>query len=357
MNAVGYARVSTQEQALTGSSIHDQIEQIEAYAKARGWTLVGILKDEGVSGAAEHRPGLNEIGRLARDRSIQTVIVTKLDRGFRNLRHLLNWSAEMDSLGVDLVSISESVDTSTPAGRMLRSMLGAFAEFERERITERMASGLRMAARAGRFTGGAPPFGFRPENGRLVIDEREAEVIREAVRLMVDEGLSAYQAAARLNAQGLTPRRADAWRYANLRRTMESDALRGVWRYGKYSDGPVIEVEIPRIISESEWKNLRKALRRRSSGQRSTPDRDYLLSGLVTSPCGSTYWGTYRPDRGRSYFRCRMSFQNEREPGVPSCGCPGIPVEDVDAVVWSIVVETLSDADRLRAYAAQWLES
>ena len=161
MRAATYARVSTQEQADPGTSLDTQRDRTRAYVDAQGWELVAEYVDEGVSGAADRRPDLDRLMGECRDGNVDVIVVAKLDRFTRSSRHLANAMAELEDLGVGFASLAESVDSTTASGRMFRTLLGAFAEFERERITERMMEGHRRIIEAGGWTGGPPPFGYR----------------------------------------------------------------------------------------------------------------------------------------------------------------------------------------------------
>src|SRR4051794_24235461 len=162
--------------------------------------------------------------RLARRGELDAIVVAKLDRWGRSMRHLSAVLGELDDLRVRFASVSEAIDSSTPSGRLLRNVLGAIAEFEREAIVERTSSGLRAVARGGWWPGGPPPFGYRisreGDRSRLVIDEQESAVIELATSCLVDRRMTTWETAAELNALGHAPRRAPRWTHANLRRLL-----------------------------------------------------------------------------------------------------------------------------------------
>jgi DNA invertase Pin-like site-specific DNA recombinase len=197
-----YARVSTAEQ-VDGTSLGTQVDRCRAHAIAQGWEVVSEWIDEGVSGAKASRPALDRLLRGVRASEVDVVVVAKLDRIGRSMRHLAALLGELDDRGIALVSVSESFDSSTPAGRLQRNMLGSFAEFEREQIRERSLAGLEASVRQGRWAGGPPPFGFKRQGHQLVIDEREAETLRLAIRLFVEQRMTMGQVASELNARGL----------------------------------------------------------------------------------------------------------------------------------------------------------
>ena len=139
-----YARVSTRDQ-----NCELQLADLEAMATARGFEVAGRYIDQGISGAQERRPELDKLMADASRGKFQTVAVWKFDRFARSLKHLIVSLEEFRALGVDFISYREAVDTSTPAGKMLFSVIGAMAEFERELIRERVAAGLARARAKG----------------------------------------------------------------------------------------------------------------------------------------------------------------------------------------------------------------
>ena len=143
-----YARCSTSEQ-----SVNLQLDGLRDYARARGFRVVEEYLDEGVSGARAKRPGLDRLLAAARRRQIDAVLVWKLDRLGRSLRHLLTLLGELEELGVRFVSLDDAIDTSTAAGRLFMQIRGAFAEYELAQIKERTRAGVQAARRNGKRFG------------------------------------------------------------------------------------------------------------------------------------------------------------------------------------------------------------
>jgi DNA invertase Pin-like site-specific DNA recombinase len=133
----------------------NQLFELRRYVGARGWRITEYV-DHGVSGAKESRPELNRLLRDAKKRQIDIVVCWRPDRLGRSLRHLIFLLDELAALGVGFVSLGEGIDTSTPAGRLQLHVLGAIAEFERERVRERVIAGLRRARRDGKRLGRPP---------------------------------------------------------------------------------------------------------------------------------------------------------------------------------------------------------
>ena len=150
MKAAIYARVSTLDQ-----EPENQLVELRKYVAARGWDFVEYT-DHGVSGAKESRPALDRLMKDARRRQVDVVIVWRLDRMGRSLRHLVSTLAELEQLGVGFISIGEGIDLTTPAGRLQAHVLAAISEFERARVIERVRAGLSRARAQGKRLGRQP---------------------------------------------------------------------------------------------------------------------------------------------------------------------------------------------------------
>lgn len=149
MKAVIYARVST----TNGQNPEMQTREIREYIERRGWGLAGEYVDAGVSGTKEKRPELDRLMADAHKRRFDVVVVWKFDRFARSTSHLLRALETFNALGIGFVSLSESIDTSTPMGKMVYTVLGAVAELEKSLIVERVKSGLRNARAKGKTLG------------------------------------------------------------------------------------------------------------------------------------------------------------------------------------------------------------
>ena len=173
LRAALYARVSTADQ-----TTENQLLELRRYAEARGWQPTEYV-DHGVSGAKDRRPALDKLMTDAASRKIDVVVCWRLDRFGRNLRHLVVAIEELTAAGVAFVSLGENIDTTSPTGRLMLGILGSFAQFERERIRERIHAGLARAKRQGQKLG----------RRRQRISERDLErvaslSVREAAKVL-----------------------------------------------------------------------------------------------------------------------------------------------------------------------------
>ncbi|MGA7460319.1 MAG: recombinase family protein [Candidatus Korobacteraceae bacterium] len=144
-----YARVST----FNGQDPEMQLSELKEYASRRGWTITGEYVDKGVSGSKESRPELNQLMTDAHRRKFDAVLVWKIDRFGRSLKHLVNALADLCAYGISFVSFRDNLDLSTPSGRLMFQIIGAMAEFERSLIQERVKAGLRNARAKGKRLG------------------------------------------------------------------------------------------------------------------------------------------------------------------------------------------------------------
>jgi DNA invertase Pin-like site-specific DNA recombinase len=180
-----YARVSTADQ-----SCDLQLADLRRYAKQR-FEIIREYIDTGISGAQRHRPSLNALMADARKKRFDVVLVWKFDRFARSLKHLIDSLEDFGALGIDFVSYTEGVDTTTPSGRLLFHMVGAVAQFERDLIAERVRAGIAHAKANGKRIGRPP----------AVIDI-------EQVRRLRDQNLSLRKIANILNVPVSRVRRA-----------------------------------------------------------------------------------------------------------------------------------------------------
>jgi DNA invertase Pin-like site-specific DNA recombinase len=202
LSAAIYARVST---ANNGQDPTMQTRELSEYCGRRGWRIAGEYVDLGISGTKERRPELDRLMADAHQRRFDVVVVWRFDRFARSVSHLLRALETFKALGVEFVSFSEQLDTSTPAGKMVFTVLGAVAELERSLIVERVKAGLRNARSKGRHLG-------RP---RAIVDTQKIASLR-------GQGHSWRQIARQMGVSARTARR------AGQKATLESAVLRAL---------------------------------------------------------------------------------------------------------------------------------
>ena len=217
--AIGYARVSTEEQAMGGVSLPAQTEKIRAYCTLHGFTLTQVISEEGVSGTIPlaERPGGAELIRALRTREVRHIVTLKLDRLFRDAMDCLAWVTKWDRAGIALHLIDQggqAVNTRTAVGRFLLTIMAGVAEMERNLISERTKLALAYK-RERRKVYGAVPYGFRREGEDLVPVPEELEVIRLMLHLR-KQGLSYQEIANELCARGIPTKNGGRWQKAGV---------------------------------------------------------------------------------------------------------------------------------------------
>lgn len=213
MQNVGYIRVSTEEQAQSGLGLEAQERVLRAYCDAKGVALDGLLVDAGCSGKDLNRPGMAELLRRVRERRVRTVITAKIDRLSRRVIDTLHIVETLHKHDAAIVFVQEAIDTTSAAGKAMLTVIAAFAEMERNYISERTRSALATKKARGERLGN-PPFG-------VLAGE---EVVRAAARELRTQGLSLRAIASALKERGFHPRRARAWSPEMIRRLMAEAA-------------------------------------------------------------------------------------------------------------------------------------
>jgi site-specific DNA recombinase len=261
-----YARVSTQEQALEGTSLDHQIEQLESYCRMEGWSVVDKYIDPGYTGKDDERPGLKHLMADVKAGLFNKVIVYKLDRLARKLRLLLELEETFNSHNIALHSIKETIDTSTPIGRTVFQVLGLVGEWERESIIERTRSGRIQRYKEGSWAAGYPPYGYsyNKETKKLVIEQTKARVVRRIYE-QYNSGKSLSSIANMLNEEKIKPRRRDGkgWRSTAIRNMLINPVYKGtlivnrhehISNIDKVDMSKAVIISVPPLVEDKDWQ-------------------------------------------------------------------------------------------------------
>ncbi len=324
-----WIRVSTEDQAKGESPEHHE-RRARFYAESKGWVVREVYHLEAVSGKSvmEH-PEAKRMLKDIRSGHVTGLIFSKLARLARNTRELLDFADIFRDQDADLISLQESIDTSTPAGRLLYTMIAALAAWEREEIASRVAASVQIRAKLGKPTGGKAPFGYQWVNKKLVPHAEEAP----ARRLIYDLFLQHRRintVARELNRQGHRSRKAK-FTDTTVRRLITDRSARGEhvlnstkslgenrgWKRKPESEWVINPVEP--IVTAETWDAANAILEERSNGRKAPGRRAaQLFSGLVY--CGACGDGRkmYVPSNTPKYvcYSCRNK----------------IPIEDLEAV-------------------------
>lgn len=352
-----YTRVSSEEQ-VDGTSLDSQRDRCEALCKAKGWPITEVYTDEGVSGAKASRPALDRLMAAVDAGQVDAVVVYKTDRFSRSRAHLFTTLEALAAKGVAFTSVTEAFDTSTTSGDAMVGMLGVFAQMERNLIRERTRSGVNAKVRAGGWGGGQnAPYGYSVvgtgRDAHLEVNEQEAATVREAVAMVMDQGLGTLEAAKRLNALGMTPRTAPLWSSQNLRNLLKRGQWGGQWTYGKGDNktvGEPIVVAVEPILGAERFAALQAYLGQTALVRGAA--NPHPLSGRLFCQCGQPMTGISRSDRANRRYRCRNGRQ---QPGRTTCTHRSVQAQAVDDAAWAQVLNLLTDPDRLMAMARERL--
>lgn len=359
-----YARVSTEEQR-DGQTIDSQISELDAFARDKGWPVLGVYKDDGWSGGLLIRPALDRLRDDASKLTFDAVLINDVDRLARDVSHLGIVKRDLERSGIKII-FKKLPTESSPTHNLMVNILGSFAEFERELILDRTRRGRRHKVEVRHeYLGCNAPYGYHysprekssGKEGYLSVVPEEAAVVRQMFEWMDKEGLSARRVTARLNLTKIQPRhRGSHWAKSSALRIVRSETYAGVWHYNKYEGcEPVkpskekryrrttkgslrrrpksewIPVTLPehlRIIDRHQWQRVQEQLDRNITFSRRNSKHIYLLSGLVEcGGCGARYCGD--PNHGRFYYRCYARckrFSSVRD-------------EILDELVWDAIAE------------------
>jgi site-specific DNA recombinase len=225
MKAIGYARVSTDKQAERGVSLEAQTEKVRAMALVHDAELLDIIVDGGESAKSLNRPGMQRLLALVDSGAVKTVIVAKLDRLTRSVKDLCELLERFERRGVALVSVAESLDTGSAAGRLVLNIMTAVSQWEREAIGERTRDALGHK-RSLRERVGNIAFGYRLAADGVHVEPDDAEQgAIGTIRKLRASGRTLRQIAADLNEEGLRTRRGSEWRLESVARVVQSTSL------------------------------------------------------------------------------------------------------------------------------------
>ncbi len=351
-----WIRVSTEFQVKDESPEHHE-KRAQSYAEAKGWNVVEVYKLDAVSGKAvmEH----SEAKRMLKDvRSgrITGLIFSKLARLARNTKELLEFSEIFRAHDADLISLSESIDTSSSAGRLFYTMIAALSEWERAEIAERVAASVPIRAKLGKSLGGAAPFGYRWEGKNLVIAENEAVIRRHMYQLFIEHKRKAT-VADELNKRGYRTRNNSPFSDTTINRLLRDPIAKGQ-RIANYTKSlgenkkwvvkpseEWIVVPCPPIIDEVTWTTCNSILNSQEV-KRNPPARKsvHIFSGILTCQCGGKL---YVPSRVNKYT-------------CSNCRKVSIPIDDIESIYYEYLksfILTKEDINTFNERASSAIES
>ena len=227
MKAVGYVRVSTDKQADRGVSLEAQTEKVRAMAVVKDVELVDVIVDAGESAKSLQRPGMARLLELVDSKAVDVVIIAKLDRLTRSVADLAELLKRFKRRGVSLVSVADSLDTQSAAGRLVLNIMVSVSEWEREAIAERTRDALGLKSSKGECVGNIP-FGCSLAADGVHLESNPAEQqIVTRVRTLRATGVTLRAIATELNREGFRTRRGTPWRLQYVAAVLRADAQSG----------------------------------------------------------------------------------------------------------------------------------
>ena len=224
MKAIGYARVSTDKQADRGVSLEAQTEKIRAMVVVHNAELVDIIVDGGESAKSLNRPGMERLLALVDSGAVEAVIVAKLDRLTRSVKDLCTLLERFERREVTLISVAESLDTGSAAGRLVLNIMTAVSQWEREAIGERTRDAMNHKRTNGERVGNIA-FGYRlSSDGVHVEPEPTEQATIAAVAELRSNGMSLRRIAKDLNRRGMRTRKGSEWRLESVARVASANA-------------------------------------------------------------------------------------------------------------------------------------
>lgn len=380
----GYIRVSTLEQARGGESLHVQQESIQRYASAHGYVLVNIYRDEGFSGASLTRPGLNSLREDAKNRKFKKVIFNNLSRFGRNTRDLMNLYEEFENdYKVSLISINEGINTDTPAGRLLKTVLSAIAEFERDTISIRTQECKFSRLKKFETFVGMTPYGYKFDKNKrtMMVVPKEKKVVLKIVDLYINKDMPLRPIALHLNRYKYRTRRGAKWCASTIGLMLKNSAYAG-YKYvntheyfmrgkksvikrinvrGRYSrvykpKSLWVKYPFPKIIDQETYRQIRrKAWHGRFRRKSFVVDDNFLAQGLMKcSLCGGKVNCVNCSLRGkyprRTYYKCYWAGGSKalrKDHGKEHCLLPTVRMRYVDDFVWSMVSSAILNPEKI----------
>ena len=379
--AVLYARVSGDDRGNDGRNLIGQLGICREYAKQQGYSTVAELAedDRGASGAEIDLPQLDRARKMAAAGEFDVLIVRELDRLSRNMVKQLIVEDELKRTGVT-IEYAIGAYPDTPEGNLMKHVRATVAEYEREKITERMTRGRRLKVQTGNVVvHGRPPYGYRLANvdGKraLVIHEAEARIVR-LIFVWYTQGdgdkgpLSIYAIAKRLT-ELRVPSRADndpkiakqseygRWNRTTVRNILRRESYAGIWHYGKVAQNGTrrvynprekwIPLEVPAVVTREVWDSAQKQMEKNRCDSRRNLKHQYLLRRRLTcGTCGVKMNAqTTSPTKGGyAYYFCPAHLRLDNYARECSQG-QYFRVDHVDAAVWRWIRSLLAYPEQL----------
>ncbi len=303
-------RVSTEDQAKDGFSIHAQREKLSSYANICDWEIVDYYIDEGISAKnTKDRPDINRLINDVKSGKVNNVLVYKLDRLTRSVKDLITLIELFEQYNCTFSSVTEKLETGTATGRMFIKIIGIFAEFERENLAERVSFGYEQKTREGNYTNtnGVNGFDYIVGKGDLIVNELEKEIVNRIYNMYL-EGTSMLKIARTFNSEQIPSKRGGYWSQSTIKSILTNPLYIGKIRYGvnKKIQNKAFQVngEQESLIDKDTFKSVQEMiLKRKHYNSKKYPSENaYFSSVLRCHKCGSRFHPKQQKQNGKYYI-------------------------------------------------------
>ena len=324
MQTAIYCRVSTEEQATEGFSIHAQKDKLTKYAESNDWDIVDYYVDDGISGKnLTERPEVSRLIEDVKKGRIKNVLIYKLDRLTRSVKDLIYLIELFDKNNCTFNSQTEKIDTSNAVGRMFVKIIGIFAEFERENLAERVTFGYEQKTKEGNYTNCNGVFGYDylVGKGKLKVNKDEAIYVKKIFNWYL-EGDSMLKIAKKLKDLNVPTKRGGNWNGSTIYSILTNPLYIGNVRYGvgRKNGFEVNGKNITPILSEDLFTSVSNLMKKRKKfhNKKYSSDDTYYFRVLRCGLCGSKYHARQQLQSGKKYITYQCNGHNNN-----SCNAPG----------------------------------
>ncbi|PGR82067.1 recombinase family protein [Bacillus thuringiensis] len=386
MHVAIYIRVSTTSQVLKGTSLDSQLALCKKKAQELGYSnsQIIIYREAGFSGEdIDIRPEMTRLREDIKKGDISKIIIQHPDRLSRELIDKLTVCREFEKYGVEIIFVDTEFQN-TPEGWLFFNVMSAIATYELGLIKKRTVRGRLKAVEKEKkvMPMRVPPFGYELVNNQLIINEKEANVVKQIYHWYVYDQLTLRQIGERLYQIGVVPKRKEKkeWSASSIRRILTSQIYIGKYTYNKRKTQKVkgektvtgnpkktytiraeedwIIIDVPKIVDEALFHSAQKQ-RSKNTKNSGNNKNQYLLKGLIKCQCGRTWEGTFysgRKDKQtgeqQKYFIYRCPNRNPKNygPTIKKCKTPSIKIEEIEGYIWNLVIEVFSHPDSYYVY-------
>lgn len=361
-----YARYSSDNQR--SESIDAQLRAMQNYCQQNHILIVETYIDESKSATTDHRPSFQKMIADSKYHQFNIILVHKLDRFARNRYDSAVYKRELKKNGVSVYSVLEDLDDS-PESIMMESMLEGMSEYYSQNLAREVMKGMRETALQCKHTGGKPPLGYDLNtDGKLIINQGEAEVVQQIFKMYLDN-YSYSKMAEVLNKKGYRTKTGSLFRKNSFYSILRQEKYTGVYIWNRASakqngmrnshkskelkDQVRIQGGCPSIISYADFEEVQKKMQERTHGKAESKARRYYMLGgkgfLQCGICGKSMTGTVRKSHGKTYITYQCPSHKAKQ-----CATKEVRADRLNLIVAQQLAEFFFREDRLKDWEDLW---